>query len=151
MTNDDTIVVQFSETMSTDSIFNELVKIQSWPTVGLVFALVIIVGYCLRFWKKFPNEAIPTVVILVGAVGMILISDGKPDDIPSRVWNTKNFIIGLIIGFIAWMAHNLVISKIEDFLSTKFAVVNKALGPKDPPPPPIDPPAVNPLDRDKTP
>lgn len=130
--------------MSTDSVFGELVKIQSWPTVGLVFALVIIVGYCLRFWKSFPNEAIPTVVILVGAVGMIMLSDAKPSDVAYRVWNTKNFVVGLIIGFIAWMMHNLVISKLEDFLSTKFTSVGKALGPKDPP---EDPPAVHPLDR----
>ena len=150
MTNEDTII-QFSETMSTDSVFGELVKIQSWPTVGLVFAVVIIVGYCLRFWKWFPNDGIPVAVIVTGAAAMLLVSDGRPDNIGWRVWNVKLCFTGLIIGFIAWMMHNLVISKIEDFLSTKFASVNRALGPKDPPPPPVDPPAVPPLDRPKTP
>jgi hypothetical protein len=150
VTNEDTII-QFSEAMNTDSVFAELVKIQSWPTVGLVFAVVIIIGYCLRFWKFFPNEAIPTVVIFAGAAAMLLVSDGRPESIGWRVWNVKLGFTGLIIGFIAWMAHNLVISKLEDFLSTKFASVNRALGPKDPPPPPVDPPAPHPLDRDKTP
>jgi len=150
VTNEDTII-QFSESMSTDSVFGELVKIQSWPAVGLVFSVVIIVGYCLRFWKWFPNDGIPVAVIVTGAAAMLLVSDGRPDNIGWRVWNVKLCFTGLIIGFIAWMMHNLVISKLEDFLSTKFASVNRALGTKDPPPPPVDPPAVPPLDRPKTP
>lgn len=127
--------------MSADSVFAELVKIQSWPAVGLVFAVVIIIGYCLRFWKKFPNELIPLIVIASGAFAMVMLSDSKPLDVPYRVWNTKNAIVGLIVGFIAWMAHNLVISKIEDFLSTKFAIVDKALGQKsDSGDKPVEPP-----------
>lgn len=111
-----------------EEILNQLTKIQSWPSVALVFALVIIAGYCFRFWKSFPNEAIPTVVILLGAVCMMLLSDATPDKISARVWHTRNFIIGLTIGFIAWIVHNVVISRIEDYLSLKFPAVGNLLG-----------------------
>lgn len=122
--------------MNTTSIFNELVQIQSWPSVGLVFALVIIVGYCFRFWKSFPNEAIPAIVILTGAIGMMLLAEATPKDIAPRIWHTRNFIIGLTVGFVAWMAHALVVSKIEDFLATKFQVVDRLLNKPLPPPTP---------------
>ena len=127
--------------MNTESIFSELVKIQSWPSVALVFALIIVVGYCLRFWPTFPNKAIPLVVILVGAMGMMLLSDATPKDINPRIWHTKNCIVGIIIGFVAWMTHNLVISKIEDYLSSKFPSVSNLLG-STPTPPPTPPPTT---------
>lgn len=123
--------------MNTDSVIQELVKIQSWPNVALVFALVIIVGYCFRFWKNFPNEAIPVIVILTGAVGMMLLAEACPPNLKPRIWHAKNAIVGLIIGFLAWMAHNLVVSKVEDWLATKFTFVAKMFTtttvPKDPP------------------
>ena len=115
-----------------ESVFKELASIQSWPSVALVFGLVIVVGYCFRFWKSFPNEAIPAIVILTGAIGMMLLAEEHPKDIPARIWHTKNFIVGIIIGFLAWMAHNLVVSKIEDYLAAKFRFVDKLLNPPSP-------------------
>lgn len=114
--------------MNTDSIFSELIKVQSWPTVGLVFGLVIVVGYCFRFWKFFPNEAIPTVVILTGAIAALLLAPEHPANISGRVWHTRNFIVGLIVGFAAWMGHSLLISRLEDWLSSKFDSVGKLFG-----------------------
>lgn len=134
--------------MNTDNVFNELVKIQSWPNVALVFALVIVVGYCFRFWKNFPNEAIPAIVILTGAVGMMLLADVCPANIRPRIWHAKNAIIGLIIGFIAWMAHNLVVSRIEDWLASKSTVFFKLMSAKTPAP--VVPPTTttNPVPQD---
>lgn len=113
--------------MNPDNFFSELSKIQSWPDVALVMALVIIVGYLFRFWRNFPNSAIPAIVILTGAVAMMLLAPEHPASMSARVWHVRNCIVGLIVGFVGWMGHNLVISKLEDWLATKFDFVGRLL------------------------
>lgn len=131
--------------MDTKTIFDQLTGIQSWPTVGLVFALCIIVGYCFKFWPKFPNAAIPAIVIIVGATINLLLAGQEPSGIPNTVWHTKQFIVGLIVGFAAWMAHNLLISRVENWLSTAVpsigALMDKSSQSKPPeaPKPPLTP------------
>ena len=124
--------------MNTETLFSELTKIQSWPTVALVLAFVVIVGYCFRFWRSFPNQAIPTIVILTGAVAMMLLAPERPASVSARVWHSRNCIVGLIIGFIAWVGHNLIVSRIEDWLASKFdsvaQLLNKGNGAAPPPP-----------------
>lgn len=107
--------------------FDQLTSIQSWPDVALTLGGVIIVGYCFRFWKKFPNEGIPAVVILTGAIFMMLLAPEHPKDVPARIWHTKNCLVGVIIGFIGWMGHNLIVSRIENWLATKFKTVDVLL------------------------
>lgn len=123
--------------------FTQLTRIESWPNVGLALALVVIVGYCFRFWKSFPNQAIPAIVILTGAVAMMLLAPDRATNIPARVWHARNCIVGLIVGGIGWMGHNLIISRIEDYLASRFDSVAALFGkplskaapqePKDPP------------------
>lgn len=128
--------------MDTKTIFDQLTAIQSWPTVGLVFALCIVVGYCFKFWPKFPNAAIPAIVIIVGATINLLLAGQEPADIPNTVWHTRQFIVGLIVGFAAWMAHNLLISRLENWLSGAVPAIGALLDkssqakPVEPPKPP---------------
>ncbi len=132
--------------MDTKSVFDQLVAIQSWPTVGLVFALCIIVGYCFKFWPKFPNAAIPALVIIVGATINLLLAGQEPKGVPGMVWHTRQFIVGLIIGFIAWLVHNLIISRIEDWISAQVPgigkLMNKSSQANTTPPPPVPPVVV---------
>lgn len=107
--------------------FDTLTTIQSWPDAALALALVVIVGYCFRFWKWFPNAAIPTVVILTGAVAFMLLAPEHPKDVLARTWHVRNCIVGMTIGFIGWMAHNLIMSRIEDWLASKFKVMDALL------------------------
>lgn len=101
-------------------------KIQGLPAVALVCASCIVVGYVLRFIKAFPNNAIPVVVILWGAVAMMLLADPRATNMPLRIWAMRNLLVGLAIGFLAWMLHYWVLSWIEDYIAKKF--------PKTPPP-----------------
>src|SRR6266576_2651788 len=72
-------------------------KIQGLSAVALVFLSCIVVGYALRFIKRFPNDGIPVVVILWGALAMLIIADLRASTMPARIWTTRNLLVGLII------------------------------------------------------
>lgn len=122
--------------MNTDNIFAELTKIESWPAVGLVFALCIVAGYCWKLakFKCFPNDAIPAIVVLTGALAMLLVGADEPAGVSGRVWHTRQFIVGCVIGFTAWLSHALILSRVEDWISNLVPGVGKALNGKPPPP-----------------
>lgn len=105
---------------SINSVLQFLDKIQGLSAVALIFLSCIIVGYCLRFLKKFPNDGIPVVVILWGAVAMLIIADPRASTIPARIWTARNLCVGLVIGFVAWVSHKIILSRIEDFIASKI-------------------------------
>jgi hypothetical protein len=103
---------------------NELLKkldaVQGLTAVSLVLFSCIIVGYVLRFIKRFPNDGIPVAVILWGALAMLVLADPRASTMPARVWTMRNLCIGLVIGMIAWLSHKIILAKIEDFILSKF-------------------------------
>lgn len=101
-------------------ITDYLQKLEGAPAAMLVLIACIIVGYALRYIKRFPNDGIPVAVILFGGVFYPFIADSN-NDLTLRVWLIRNALIGLAIGFAAWLVHNQILSRIED----KFG-----LGPK---------------------
>jgi hypothetical protein len=103
-----------------DQWLQKLDGIQGWSAATLIFAACLVIGYGLRLWKKFPNELIPHAVILSGAVLMTLLASARPTSMPQHVWVVRNFIVGLIIGAFAWVAHWTVISRIEQFIGKKL-------------------------------
>lgn len=115
----------------------------------MVLGCCIVVGYILRFIKAFPNDGIPVVVILTGALAMMMLADPRPTTMTARIWTTRNLIVGLIIGFIAWIMHKTIISKLETYLMQKSDVLSRLLGVKtgntdiivnpNPPTPPVTP------------
>lgn len=111
--------------MSLDQIENFLSflnKIEGLPAAALVFVFCLAVGYAWRGLqlKWFPNDAIPLVVMLTGALAMMFIADGRPTTMPHHVWTARNLFVGFIIGGIAWAVHNYAISKLEEWLVSKF-------------------------------
>lgn len=134
--------------MDTQTVFDQLVKIQSWPNVGLVFAVCIVAGYVWKFakWSWFPNNAIPPVVILIGGTAMLLLAGEEPANISGRIWHTRQFIVGVVIGFLAWVSHALVISRIEDWMGAQVPAIGKLLSKPSqngtPPSPPAPPPST---------
>lgn len=105
---------------------SELDKVLTMSNAGMVFCACIVVGYLLRVIPQFPNKSIPIAVILTGGIAMLLLAEDNKE-IAIRAWITRHLIGGLTIGFISWMAHYLVMSKIEDFLAKRFNVVAKVL------------------------
>lgn len=128
-----------------NSLLQGLDKIQGLSAVALVFLSCIVVGYILRFIKSFPNEAIPVVVILWGAIIMLFIADPRASTMPARIWTARNICVGLAIGMVSWLSHKLILSRVEDFVASKFNLgntdfFNKPPGGQTPPPaPPSNP------------
>lgn len=119
------------ETLNT--ILSALDKIQGLSAVALVFFSCIVIGYVLRFVKAFPNNAIPVVVILWGALAMLFIADPRATTMPARIWTARNVFVGLIIGFVAWFTHKIVLSRLEDMIASKFNLGDTQFFSKGPP------------------
>ena len=131
-----------------DNVLSNLDKLQGASAVTLVFLSCIVVGYILRFIKAFPNNGIPVVVVLWGGMFMGLIASGRSTTMPMHVWVIRNMLVGLIIGGAAWIAHYVVISRIETWVQSKFpGTQDTTLFKKEPPvdkPAPQNPPPANP-------
>lgn len=110
-----------------DSAVQVLQKLSGLPAIALVALLCLAAGYVLRFWKAFPNNAIPLVVTILGAT-YALIADDR-NDTPLRIWMARNVIVGLIVGFATWAFHKMILSRIE----TKFPVIGPMLAALDEP------------------
>jgi hypothetical protein len=106
------------------------------PTGALVLLSCIAFGYVLRFFRRFPNEAIPLAVILWGAAFFMLLAPER-QNMALRFWLARNFTIGLIIGFVAWLIHNKGLAILED----KVPFLKGLLTPTTPPP--TEPPKDN--------
>lgn len=98
-----------------EQITDTLQKLYGLPAGTLVLFSCIVIGYVLKLFKKFPNDGIPIAVILWGGVLYPLIADSD-NDLTLRVWLVRNLIIGLVIGFAAWLLHNKILSKLEEKL-----------------------------------
>lgn len=107
------------------------------PSTLLLMLVIIVIGYMLRLIKKFPNDAIPFVCVLLGAVGNLFMRD-RSDAISTVAYPKINLLaIGIIIGFLAWVLHRFAIQKLEDWLKTKLGIGLPDGGPVVPPTPPI--------------
>ncbi len=107
-----------------NQLLQGLDKVQGLSAVALVFLSCIVVGYILRFIKAFPNDGIPVVVILWGAVAMLFIADPRVSTMEARIWTSRNLFVGLIIGAVAWFTHKILISRLENLIASKFPQVN---------------------------
>ena len=83
---------------------------------ALLVLVVIALGYVLKRVPVIPNKVIPAACLLCGAMIYPLItSPGKaPPDIRYPI--VREIMLGLLIGFIAWMIHNKLLKRIEDKL-----------------------------------
>lgn len=116
--------------MNLSSILSEFGKIQNWDNAALTAASCLALGY---LWKAIktrwtPNEAIPPVCMLAGALIFAGLSGHKPD--ADFNWHFRAILIGFIIGFIVVLVHNFVLSRIEDYVALK---INTLFGKSDPP------------------
>lgn len=101
-----------------ETVTDYLQKLEGAPAVLLVVLSAIVLGYVLKRFKSFPNDAIPIVVILWGGVVYPLIADAN-NDLTLRVWLVRNVAIGLITGFVAWIFHNQILKRFLNKLSSK--------------------------------
>lgn len=98
-----------------ESMVQILQRLDGAPAIALIFVSCLVLGYVLKGVRQFPNSAIPTAVILWGAIVNPVIADAM-NDTPLRIWMIRNVLVGAITGFAAWMAHMSILSRIEDKL-----------------------------------
>jgi hypothetical protein len=106
-------------------ILNSLYGLPGHMLVGLA---CIVLGYTLRFVKRFPNDAIPVVCILWGMIFNPLVADERIAGTSLRLWVARNILIGLIIGAGAWALHRYFLKKFEEkipILGTILAEADK--------------------------
>lgn len=74
----------------------------------------IVVGYVFRSIKRFPNSAIPVVVVIYAGFANPFLADPYAPPQTMRLWLAKNAVVGIIMGFLAWKLHKNVLQKWED-------------------------------------
>lgn len=107
-------------TNTLDSVIAWLNQLYGLPAATLVFASCIVLGYALRFVKRFPNDGIPVAVILWGGIAMSAVADARASNMSLRVWVVRNILVGMVIGMVAWLAHKIILSRVEDWIASKF-------------------------------
>lgn len=83
------------------------------PSGVLLALFAIALGYILKTIPAFNNKYIPLVVVAVCTFGFMLIAP-EPGEIKWRIWIVRNFIIGFIIGFVAWTFHAQILRRWVD-------------------------------------
>ena len=101
------------------------------PGAVLTTLLCVAVGYALKRFKRYPNDAIPLTIMLLGAGINTLLADPMTPPLTMRLWLGKNMVIGFIAGAGAWLTHKMILKKIE-------SMFGKANGDTDPPFPKAD-------------
>jgi uncharacterized integral membrane protein len=101
-----------------DTTVNFLNKLDGLPATAVVLLSCIVIGYILKCIKAFPNSGIPVAVILWGGAFNPLLADLN-SEMGWRVWFVKNLLVGLVLGFVAWLVHNQVIARFEAKFSGK--------------------------------
>ena len=107
-----------------NSILDSLGSLYGLPGYALVALSCIVLGYVLRALRFFPNQGIPLACVLWAMVLNPLLANGRTAADSPRVWLLKNILIGMIVGFLAWILHKLILRRFED----KIAGLAKFLG-----------------------
>jgi|SRR3990167_5385402 len=81
---------------------------------ALLICVVIALGYVLKRVPLIPNKTIPAACLLLGAgIYPLITSPGQaPPDIKFPI--VREIMLGLLIGFIAWIIHNKLLKRIEE-------------------------------------
>lgn len=84
------------------------------PSGVLLVIFAIALGYLLKTIAAFPNKYIPLVVVVFCTVGFLIIAPARPADMALRIYLGRNFLIGFIIGFLAWTFHAQILKRWVD-------------------------------------
>lgn len=93
------------------ALLNSVYGLPGHVLVGLT---CVILGYMLRFYRKFPNDAIPLVCILWGMVFNPLLADERVAGSSMRLWLVRNVLTGFVTGAVAWAIHAKIIKRFEE-------------------------------------
>ena len=87
--------------------------INAMPNWLLLMIGCLIVGYICRAVERFPNDAIPVLVVAMSALGNAILCGGDPHEPGFIKWTAKNVLVGIIIGYLTWRLHKHVLKPLE--------------------------------------
>lgn len=87
--------------------------LQVAPAWFMVVAASIVIGYILKLWKLFPNQLIPVCVVPAAiAIEIALMWPARQQPLGS--WFVRQGIVGMVLGFAAWVLHRAILHRFED-------------------------------------
>lgn len=84
------------------------------PSGVLLVLFAIALGYLLKIVSAFPNKFIPLVVVVFCTIGFMVVAPARPAELELRIYLGRNFLIGFIIGFVAWTFHAQILKRWVD-------------------------------------
>ena len=100
-------------------------KLMGAPSGTLVVASCIVVGYAVRS-IGVKDKAVPVVCLMWGMVANPLLSGACPAGTQPHAWHTRTALTGLVMGFLAWALHRLVLNRFEDKIPGLSAMLGDA-------------------------
>lgn len=100
---------------ATDILKQMIDYVQTAPPVVLIILFLNAVGLMLKR-SSLPNNAIPWVIVLIGAVLTSLLAPVPTGRNPMLLLA----LMGCLFGVIAWLAHALILRRLEKFLPAGF-------------------------------
>lgn len=102
-------------------ISDAMSQLQSWPNEALMFAVLVIISRIVKGTSWIPDNLELLAVIVIGAAGEILMGDVGKVTFECNNPEVRLAAIGVVIGFIAWIAHISVLRKVEDWIGSKLS------------------------------
>lgn len=101
-----------------------IAKLEAMTGLALVALTCLVLGYVLKLIPKFPNGAVPLVVVLAGMLLTPVIDEGKAANETVRVWLIDHILYGMIVGFCVWTFHAYILKRFEDKIPILGALLN---------------------------
>lgn len=106
-------------TIDFDKIFEFLNSLGGMPAASLVFLLCLGAGFILKKSPVIHNSSVPLLVVMIGAIALPLLSDFQSSQLSSsRVYYTRQTIVGFLCGTAAWLCHRWLLKP----LLAKFGI-----------------------------
>jgi hypothetical protein len=91
-----------------------LTKLSLLSNLALVLLSCLMLGYLLKSFRRFPNDAIPLAVVFWAIIATFCTAPPTPQGTPVVAWKVRSIMLGVIVGYASWGIHYWVLSWIED-------------------------------------
>ncbi len=127
--------------MNYDAIKDFIEQLQSATPEMAMVACLIALGYAFKFVPKLPNKFIPPILLVLAVIAYPMVADNGKAPYTMRYPIVRQAMTGVVIWFVAWAVHGLVLKRwVDKFLpktsngDTKFFTDKKSEPPTTQPP-----------------
>lgn len=105
--------------MSIDAIKDFIDQLRNaTPEMAMVVCLIAL-GYAFKLVPKLPNKFIPSVLLVLSVIVYPMIADNGKAPYTMRYPVVRQVMTGVVLWFVAWGIHGLVIKKLMEKLKSK--------------------------------